>query len=435
MKKLHGLVISWFYPPGNSSEGLVTYKLLKNSNLTYDVFTRSVQNATIWDRKTKEDDLVSKNVNIIKSDATKAKEWINDAVEYFRANSDKYDFIMSRIMGVEAHEAAILIKQEFPDIKWIASFGDPLVDSPYIPNPPKRKNPFYMREYVEREALYGLRRLKVAASPTRRARRLIWEKDRQEKAREARRLKSINDRTFELANKLIFNNNYQYNLAFSRGMSQYKKKGVVIPHSFDLDLYPEPKEKKRNDKLTFTYVGHLDKLRNASSLFEAIGKLKSHDEELDKKAHFNFYGHMSNIDKANIINNKLSKIVDVYDDVDYKTSLEKILNSDWLILIDANLNEELTEYIYFPAKLADYMGAKKNILAITQLEGATADIMRDVKAGQIVTHSADDISIYLAKIIYQNYSPAKYVEKEWRKFDARNVAAKFDKIVEKMLDD
>ena len=35
MKKI--LVISRFYPPINSSEGLVTYKRLRNSKLQYDV--------------------------------------------------------------------------------------------------------------------------------------------------------------------------------------------------------------------------------------------------------------------------------------------------------------------------------------------------------------------------------------------------------------
>ena len=49
-----GLVISWFYPPGNSSEGLVTYKLLKNSKYQYDVFTRGCQNDGVWDRYTDE---------------------------------------------------------------------------------------------------------------------------------------------------------------------------------------------------------------------------------------------------------------------------------------------------------------------------------------------------------------------------------------------
>ena len=38
MKKI--LVISWFYPPVNSSEGLVTYKLLRKSKNQFDVFTQ-----------------------------------------------------------------------------------------------------------------------------------------------------------------------------------------------------------------------------------------------------------------------------------------------------------------------------------------------------------------------------------------------------------
>ena len=39
MKRI--LVISWFFPPVNSSEGLVTYKLLNNSKFTYDVYTQN----------------------------------------------------------------------------------------------------------------------------------------------------------------------------------------------------------------------------------------------------------------------------------------------------------------------------------------------------------------------------------------------------------
>ena len=41
MKKI--LVISWYFPPVNSSEGLVTFKLLKNSEYEYDVFTQKNQ--------------------------------------------------------------------------------------------------------------------------------------------------------------------------------------------------------------------------------------------------------------------------------------------------------------------------------------------------------------------------------------------------------
>ena len=39
MKKI--FVISWYYPPLNSSEGLVTWKLLNRSVYDYDVFTQN----------------------------------------------------------------------------------------------------------------------------------------------------------------------------------------------------------------------------------------------------------------------------------------------------------------------------------------------------------------------------------------------------------
>ena len=37
---MKGFVISWFYPPINSSEGLVTFKLLNRSEIKHDVFTQ-----------------------------------------------------------------------------------------------------------------------------------------------------------------------------------------------------------------------------------------------------------------------------------------------------------------------------------------------------------------------------------------------------------
>ena len=38
MKRI--LVFCWFYPPINSSEGLVSFKLLNTSQFEYDVFTQ-----------------------------------------------------------------------------------------------------------------------------------------------------------------------------------------------------------------------------------------------------------------------------------------------------------------------------------------------------------------------------------------------------------
>ena len=56
MKKI--LVISWYFPPVNSSEGLVTFKLLKNSKYEYDVFTQ--KDSRNWAYNNEEYELISK---------------------------------------------------------------------------------------------------------------------------------------------------------------------------------------------------------------------------------------------------------------------------------------------------------------------------------------------------------------------------------------
>lgn len=433
MKRLHGLVISWYYPPGNSSEGLITYKLLKNSSFSYDVFTRDIQNANVWDRDVDESKLTAENVTVYKGKSRLEADWVNEVVEFFEQHADEYDFVMSRIMSKAAHIAAARIKDLHPNIFWVASFGDPMVNSPYMRLVEKFENPFFLKQYYVRELPSVTKTLKLAISPTRTARKIVWEKDRIDSTEFARACKIINDETFEKADLLVFNNPQQYKLAFSDGYAKYEDKGAIINHSFDTSLYPKKTKKNNDGKVHFVYVGHLDDLRNAKPVFDAIGTIKQHDSELGKKVQFDFYGHIDDLDKVAIIDNNIADLVSLHGDITYLESLEKISEADWLLLIDANLTRQLEEYIYLPAKLMDYLGAKKNILAVTQTSGTTADVIKTVKAGKTVTHCANDIAIYLAKIIYQGYSPAAYDENALEKYDAATVADTFDKLIMEKL--
>lgn len=427
MKKLHGLVISWYYPPGNSSEGLVTYKLLKNSSFTYDVFTRKPVCGSMWDRQTDESDLTSKNVEVYQAKHLDAQSWTDEAVEFFRQNRNKYDFIMSRVMPVDSHIVAARIKEEFPDIPWAASFGDPLFNSPYIDYVTKVENPYFLKRYIVRERPSAMKSVKLALSPTRLSYKHLWEKERIKKMVWPLLCEKANRLAFENADLLIFNNQYQFDRAFAEEeFSQYRNKGVLINHGFDKTLYPKVTA-VHDLKKRFVYVGHLDEMRNAKPIFEALGRLKKHTVGLESKVRFDFYGHMSDQDKVALVDQQLNDIVFVHPDISYLDSLRKISESDWLLLIDANLNSELTEYIYFPAKLVDYIGAQKPIFAVTQLVGTSADAIRELGAGQIVTHSADEIYLYLSKIIQQNYKPTKYNQKKVLEYDAKNVARNFDK--------
>ena len=157
--------------------------------------------------------------------------------------------------------------------------------------------------------------------------------------------------------------------------------------------------------------------------------MKKNDSLLSEKVHFDFYGHIDDMDKVAIVDNEIADLVSLHKNITYLESLKKMKEADWLIMIDANLNKLLDEYIYLPAKLMDYFGAGKNIFAITQLRGTTADAMKKTRAGKVVTHCASDVALYLSKIIYQNYNPAKRNEKSLSEYDAVNVAKMFDEMV------
>lgn len=128
MKKI--LVITWFYPPVNSSEGLVTYKLLNNSRYEYDVFTQ--KNSASWSYGNNDNLENNKNINCIFAESNNLKDWKKEAIKYFKENKNKYDVVMTRSMPPESHEIGIKIKKIKPCIKWIASFGDPIANNPYV---------------------------------------------------------------------------------------------------------------------------------------------------------------------------------------------------------------------------------------------------------------------------------------------------------------
>ena len=416
MKK-KGFVISWFYPPGNSSEGLVTFKLLKNSSYSYDVYTRKNASYDMWDRNTNEKTLTSENVNIIESEETEPRKWVLAAFRYFCANRDKYDFVMSRIMPKEAHEAALMIKETYPEIKWFASFGDPMVNSPYIRYIKRQDNPSPLKSYLP----FG---------PGNKSRK-AWEKNRRRDNELALEYKKINDAVYKKADLIILNNDYQFDLATIGKYEKYKNKCVVIPHSYDPDLYSKERQNKSNSKITFTHVGHLDAMRNSLPVLSAVNKLCSYygRKKLSSLISVNFYGHIDNIDKSFILDNNLQNIVRVHPNIKYLDSLKIMQASDWQLLIDANFTGELEKYPFLPAKFADYVGSGRPILLISQADSIARKELMRTKRGVVSTHNSDEVAMYMKAIIDGKLQAPIYNDKESQLLNSKSVARSFDKII------
>lgn len=419
MKRI--LVVSWFYPPINSSEGLVTYKLLKNSKLQYDICMQETNDS--WSYGAHENLPECVNVRKIPLAADNLETWKDSVVEYFIKCKDQYDIVMTRSMPPESHIIGLKIKEIKPEIIWIASFGDPIANNPFV-----LKNMNTLSPYSYKVCKNGLRGL---ISPKRILKNMLWKKRTYDSLQPFRNEQKLEKDILNQCDFIILNNSYQKKYMLTEFSETIQKKAIVIPHSYDQTLYPVINEKVKNDKIIMVYIGHLNDIRTPHLLFKAIKQLKDFMPDLSTRLEVQMYGNMSDKEKIYLLDNELLDIVQIKKPVSYQASLTIMKKSDWLIHIDANLSGVLNENIFFAAKLADYIGAERPIFGITMFDGAGADIVREVN-GIVVSYTTDEIRNYLYLIVYHGYTVTVNTRNR-EKYNAVNVAADFDKFIEEKV--
>ena len=409
------LVISWFYPPVNSSEGLVTYKLIKSSKFNYDVFTQ--KNNSLWSYSNEDYLPESKNVNTIFAKADNLDTWVKEAIEYYKLNIDKYDIVMTRSMPPESHKIGLEIKKLNPTVKWIASFGDPIAENPYTKIAISYDSPHKIKYCAKLRGIFSPKRIVKSIMFN-----IRYKKQQNFYLKKDLKLQNS---IFKKADTLIFNSSYQKDYMLNKYNDETVNKSLILNHSFDETLYP--KKEKQNNKIQFCYVGHLDGIRSPAILFDAIKELNEANPDLKDKTVFEFYGNMTDKDKLFIINNELTDIIKVKKPVSYLESLDIMQKSDWLLQIDANISSIIDKNIFFAAKLADYIGTGNKIFGITMLEGISADILRNLNA-VITSYSSQEIKNYLYLIIYNNYN-IELNKAFQNEFNSTFVANVFDKYI------
>ena len=414
MRKI--FVISWFYPPINSSEGLVTFKHLKNSKYNYVVYTQ--KNNTSWSYGNKEDGLKSSNIKCEYSHAETFDGWLDEGLKYFIKHENEFDIIMSRSMPPESHILAQNIKNLYPDKLWIASFGDPIAKNPISLaqrslNSPYKWNPWEMT----------IRNLIWFISPKRFLGAIMWWYNTSRPVLEMKHQEDLLEyKTIKNANFVICNSEEERDYMFTGRQEKFKSKAVIIPHSYDKTFYPNVHASQKKTVLTF--LGHLDTVRTPKYLFEALVLLKKRHKDLDKKLQIEFYGNMSDQDRLFIFDNNLIDMVSLKGRTDYLLSMRIIKSSNWLLHIDPKLNDILENNIFFAAKIADYMGSRNNIFAITMSSGVSANILRNYGA-IVCSHSVEEIANFLYLITYKGLK-CQVNERYTRTFEASVVSKYFD---------
>jgi hypothetical protein len=339
MKKLNGFAVSWFFAPYVGSADTDFYKRIKNTDVSYLVaqVARDHRDARLL-RTAGKADFERVEIKLDHNNPRTApvrKKFVDEVVRIFEGSGRQFDFIISHSNELISHEAAGRIKEKNTSLPWVAYFGDLFARNPYIA---------HMRGYplVSEDTL-------------------------------------IEQETLRNADLIILNNEYQRELMFSGDFAQYAHKAVVIPHCYDPAMY-EGQPVEGFDKFVFAHLGTLYHVkRTATPIMQAVDRLVEIYPAYKNKFEVRFYGgspYPNDVDEHQRM--RYREHVRFESAVSYFESLQLMQRANALLLIDGMFSENedgIKANPFFPGKLADYMGAKKPIAAITMPVGPTADIM------------------------------------------------------------
>lgn len=407
---MKGFIASWFFPPVLSAEGLVTFKLLKNSRNYYDVCSSLSQQ---WSYK-KEAALQSDNINTYYVNTDSIDEWVKQCISIFEMHykEKKYDFIMTRSMPPESLRIGLEIKRKYPQIKWIASFADPI-----------GKNPYELKAYIldNPKIFKSLKRL-IIYHPQKIIPFLKYYPGKELTL--LSKLLHLENTAFSIADLYIFPSMDQclYMLGMHRFENQ-KNKCLIIPHSFDKELYPVPVS-PQNKQLSLTYIGYADNLRSPKNLIKAVNLIREFNEPLLEKFHLNFIGNIPEDIKNMVYAYFLQDTITISSAVPYIQSLDIMQEADWLIHIDAQFSFIPNGSIFFASKIADYIGANKPILGLTTSNSTAAKIINSVGGINASSENPIEIAKQIIKIICDGKITLN--QYEFEKYNATETAKIFD---------
>lgn len=254
-----------------------------------------------------------------------------------------YDAILTRSPSDIPHLVGLRLKQKL-NIKWIANWNDPA--SPIWPEP-------YKHHFSSREQERRMRHTKMC-------------------------LEGADVNTFPSQSLLDhFTQHFSF-LSSSRT--------AVIPHiALMEEIMPEVPHTARIDKFRLCHSGNLSKERNPELTFKALRELI--DEGVDM-IEFAIMGKINDYTSELINKYRLEEYVKCIGSFPYMEALQKMMEFDCLVLLEAKLEKG----IFFASKFTDYAQIGKPILAISPVDGFAADTISKYGGG-ICVDNEDATSI------------------------------------------
>lgn len=171
------------------------------------------------------------------------------------------------------------------------------------------------------------------------------------------------------ADLLMFPSSETADQVLTHGPSEAAAKSIVLPHGFDDALYPSRTEPDRTE-IVIRYVGHFYGPRSPEPLFEALHVLNERSPRTMTDVVIEITGNVP----AAMLGATFGRLPDgqvrIGPPVDYRRSLQLMVDADILMVIDAPNDRS----VFLPSKLVDYLGARRPIVGLTP-PGPAADLI------------------------------------------------------------
>jgi len=234
-------------------------------------------------------------------------------------------------------------------------------------------------------------------------------------------------RTVRTADFIVHSSRYSLGLMMKNCSAETLSKAEVIPHAFDDALYPK-RPKSRNERITLRYVGILYGRRSPEPLFVSLRQLLKRRNDLDGLLNVELVGYVA----PDMLNTAAAKSLPAgtithVTGVGYLESLEKMYDADILLLIEADVRQNL----FLPSKLSDYIGARTPIVGIAP-PGSSEDVLKGLGCWHARPSDIDGIAraIETAVDYVIEGSQVSWCDQEYRaRFSGDKIAERFEKIL------
>ena len=173
-------------------------------------------------------------------------------------------------------------------------------------------------------------------------------------------------RMVSVADSIVHSSKFSLDLMERSHPGQVSHKSAVIAHPFDEELFPQ-RPKARNNQITMRYVGVLFGRRSPDPVFLALNILFDRRPDLKGGLCVELVGE---VPKSMLETNAAASLpngtIRHVPSVSYLKSLERMYDSDILLLIEADVRENL----FVPSKLSDYIGSGTPIVGIAPAGGS-----------------------------------------------------------------